>query len=419
MKVVIIGAPGGTTNLGVDALRYSLLAAVWDHDPSAQVVVADYGRGVRRSGDAFGGEQRHWAEVGMVSTRRWYRSESLVQQRVMAAAAPRLLPATRALADADVVLDVSGGDSFTDLYGENRFETVAAQKEIALEVDAPLALPPQTFGPFAHEESRRRAAEIVARVRTAWSRDAASHAVLLDLLGDRADERRHRRGVDVAFALGVVEPHADDDPGTRTWLAERDDGRPLAGINVSGLVRRDPGRFGIEIDYVEALARAVRALVERDADVLLVPHQTHRAGIDGPGDHSAATALHMRLGDLGDRVRLADYGSGDPRQAKWWISQCSWFTGPRMHATIAAISTGVPTLATAYSMKVAGVFDTAGIGDSVVDLRTMTNEDELVRAMVSSFEERDDVAASLARSMPDLRRRARDQMDEVIRLARG
>ena len=40
---------------------------------------------------------------------------------------------------------------------------------------------------------------------------------------------------------------------------------------------------------------------------------------------------------------------------KWVISQCSYFIGARTHATIAAYSTGVPTLVLGYSVKSEGI----------------------------------------------------------------
>ena len=43
------------------------------------------------------------------------------------------------------------------------------------------------------------------------------------------------------------------------------------------------------------------------------------------------------------------------QQLKWVISQCSFFIGARTHATIAAYSTGVPTLVLGYSVKSKGI----------------------------------------------------------------
>lgn len=42
-------------------------------------------------------------------------------------------------------------------------------------------------------------------------------------------------------------------------------------------------------------------------------------------------------------------------QYKWVIARCSVFAGARMHATIAAMSSTVPTLLLAYSAKARGI----------------------------------------------------------------
>jgi polysaccharide pyruvyl transferase WcaK-like protein len=40
---------------------------------------------------------------------------------------------------------------------------------------------------------------------------------------------------------------------------------------------------------------------------------------------------------------------------KWIIAQCSVFAGARTHSTIAALSSGVPTLSIGYSLKARGI----------------------------------------------------------------
>ena len=65
-------------------------------------------------------------------------------------------PVVRTVADSDLVLDVSGGDSFTDLYGAARFRQIIAPKQIALATGRPLVLLPQTYGPFSRATSRAK-----------------------------------------------------------------------------------------------------------------------------------------------------------------------------------------------------------------------------------------------------------------------
>ncbi len=51
-----------------------------------------------------------------------------------------------------------------------------------------------------------------------------------------------------------------------------------------------------------------------------------------------------------DRVGVVTRGLG-ARGSKYLISKCDYFAGARMHSTIAAFSSKVPTISLAYSIK--------------------------------------------------------------------
>jgi polysaccharide pyruvyl transferase WcaK-like protein len=102
-----------------------------------------------------------------------------------------------------------------------------------------------------------------------------------------------------------------------------------------------------------------------------------------------------------------------PGETKWLISQLDWFCGTRMHATIAALSSGVPVSAVAYSGKVQGVFETCGQGDAVADARTLDAPD-VVDVVWRSFTGRREAAARLALASAAVRSRAAGQMDAIV-----
>ena len=83
-----------------------------------------------------------------------------------------------------------------------------------------------------------------------------------------------------------------------------------------------------------------------------------------------------------------------------------------MHSTIAGLSSGVPTLALAYSMKTQGVFETCGQGEEVVDLRNRGNL-EFIERIKSSWQNRDTTRRALADAMPGVRAQAVRQMDAI------
>jgi polysaccharide pyruvyl transferase WcaK-like protein len=75
-----------------------------------------------------------------------------------------------------------------------------------------------------------------------------------------------------------------------------------------------------------------------------------------------------------------------PSEAKSYIAGMDFFMGARMHACIAAFSSGVPVIPMAYSRKFAGLFGTLGY-DHTVDCTAETNE-AILEKTFEGFENR-------------------------------
>ncbi len=417
-RVCLFGCALDTGNLGVSALGHSVLdAVVRTCGGNAQITLMDHSHG-HGPLDGFG---EGVVRCGCRHSRRFYRPETMQTVHVLSGlwrgggnyAAARLR-------EADAVLDISGGDSFTDLYGPHRFRSITLPKLMAQRLGKPLVLLPQTYGPFDSAEARRVASEIVRCAAIALARDQRSFRVLQDLLGDAFDPERHRCGVDVAFLLPFSEPDSSAVPSpAREWFAGRE--APVAGLNVSGLIYNDPRRaresFGFVADY-EALTRTLtQGLVERGARVLLVPHVVTPPG-HYESDIQAAERLAASLpAPARERVAIAP-AYVDPRHVKGLIGKCDWFCGTRMHATIAGLSQGVPTAAVAYSIKTLGVFETCGQGEHVADPRQADTE-AVVERLLASFDARDSARQSLAEHLPTVRETAVAQMRIVTDLVRS
>jgi polysaccharide pyruvyl transferase WcaK-like protein len=321
-------------------------------------------------------------------------------------------PAALRLLRARVILDISGGDSFTDLYGAKRFEAVAAPKQVAVEHRIPLILLPQTYGPFDTERSARRAAEIVRYARMAWARDDYSFDVLRELLGDAFDPSRHRSGVDMAFLLEAREP-AVALPKVIQSVFGPNSGNEVIGINVSGLIYLDHEkarrRYGLRADYRTVVTSLVRAVLEaRGARVVLIPHVVVPEG-RYESDVEACRLVREEVGD--DRVSVLP-ACYDQAEVKSIISRCDWFCGTRMHSTIAALSTGVPATVLAYSPKPFGVFESCDLGGHVVDLRALDTR-AVIDRLATEFANRKGTYTSLATALPGVLARAEEQLDAI------
>ena len=187
--------------------------------PDSRLLVFDNARGVRESLPLLESGvdysfSRIGAEVvsGTICPRTW-RPWSVFSS--LGALFGRLHPIVRVLDQCDAVLDVSGGDSFSDIYGSHRFWSVIRPKLIAKRRGIPLVLLPQTYGPFRGRQGRPLGQRSGLGATMAWARDRFSFDELKDLLGSDFDASRHREGVDMAFILGVVDPRRKLGPEIR------------------------------------------------------------------------------------------------------------------------------------------------------------------------------------------------------------
>jgi polysaccharide pyruvyl transferase WcaK-like protein len=83
-----------------------------------------------------------------------------------------------------------------------------------------------------------------------------------------------------------------------------------------------------------------------------------------------------------------------------------------MHACIAALSQGVPTLGLAYSDKFAGVFETVGLRSCVADLRTLRAEEIAVQAW-NAYRRRAETAQTLSDGVRQAKASVCTAMDDI------
>jgi colanic acid/amylovoran biosynthesis protein len=417
LRISLFGSPGAGLNLGVGALRESALVGLLERRPDATVTVFDDGWGVRPAELHVDGVSRSYQLCGVRNSRRVHKQESYAHMRLAA----RLGIRNRGLEVVDAssaVWDVSGGDSFTDMYGRQRFFTVTLPKELALSRGRRLVLLPQTYGPFNDSNLSERARSVLVRTEAAWARDVDSYDALQELLAADFDSERHRLGVDLAFGLPPAEPDPRTNDAFRHVL-DAADGAPVVGLNVSGLLLNDPAasdRYGLTIDYAALVESLAEMLLARGAVVVLVPHVLGFGTVDSDEDVTERLARRLRKTDE-RRVVIA------PRQLgaggrKWLIRQLDWFSGARMHSTIAGLSSGVPTAAVAYSGKVRGVFSSCRQESQVADGRTLTTEDAL-DLLIESFDRREQTRRELAAALPSVLDQARAQMDCIVEQSQG
>lgn len=302
----------------------------------------------------------------------------------------RSTPWIRAVEEAALVGDVRGGDSFSDIYGMKRFILGFLMAWTVVLVRGSMVQFPQTYGPYRRPLARWLARFLLRRSSVIIARDRESQKVAQELVGP---EQEVLLSPDVAFSLEVVRPERIElDPPIRERLTtvsqpdlESSPSEGIIGLNVNGLMfnggyTRD-NMFGLELDYRAFLPALVTALLrEHTGELWLVPH-TYAPPESVESDPEACRRVREVLPrELQGRVRIV-VGEYDAHEIKGVIGQCDFFIGSRMHACIAALSQGVPCVGVAYSMKFAGVFESAGRQEWVVDGRSVDTDAAVARVL--------------------------------------
>lgn len=131
-----------------------------------------------------------------------------------------------------------------------------------------------------------------------------------------------------------------------------------AAINLSPLMLRRSDR--LMDDFVET----ARFLLERADTLLLLPHVT----MPVDDDREALEQLVQQLSPEERRRICRVPDSSNAAQRKYLISRCELLVCCRTHASIAAYSTGVPTLVVGYSIKSQGIGRDLGMERWVIPL---------------------------------------------------
>lgn len=390
MDVAILGTPVSSENRGVRALAASLInlcATVAKGGESVLMVMHDSDEPVPFR---VGGRLRPVQVVNCRLSPRAHPRVHLVWI-VFAALLYRAIPLKglrkalslstswiATLEKADVVGDVRGGDSFSDLYGIRRFLYGFFMAWTVLLVKGTIVQFPQTFGPYQSRLSRVLSGFLLRRSSVIMARDETSRLIAQDLVAGRCDVWLVP---DVAFSLEAVPPERlEVDPPSGGAVPPGVIGLNVNGLMYNGGYSRD-NMFGLALDYKSFLPRLAEALLsEHPGELWLVPH-TYASPNNVESDPEACRQLRRALPEpLRRRVRIVT-GEYDQHELKWLIGRCDFFIGSRMHSCIAALSQGVPCVGVAYSRKFRGVFDTVGMGEWVVDGQTVVNQNAVSRIL--------------------------------------
>ena len=242
----------------------------------------------------------------------------------------------------DCVLAVGLGDSYSDIYGKSNFYILYDAIRFFERLGKPVFFMPQTIGPFSDKRLEKKAGKALRLAKGIFVRDKLSlnySKIICPQRGDIAES------VDMAFSLPYVK--RDFDHNTIN-----------VGLSISRLLWMNgytgKNEFGLKTEYKTIVRDIVSYLLERgDVTIHLTPHVI-MGSFQQMDDYSVSRDLLDEFSC--DRIKLSPYFYS-PIFAKNYISGMDVFIGSRMHACIAAFSSGVPTIPMSYSRKFEGLFN--------------------------------------------------------------
>lgn len=174
------------------------------------------------------------------------------------------------------------------------------------------------------------------------------------------------------------------------------------GLNISPMVISKEKHKGIVVNSVSKL---INQIIAEGRQVVLIPHVTDK--ISGSEDYRVMSEI---LGRVIHPERCCQIGySYSAEEYKYIISKCEMFIGARTHSTIAAYSTGVPTLVIGYSVKAKGIAtDLFGTEENyVLPVQSIATESDLINHYEFLKANKMNIRARLHKIMPAYIEKAR------------
>lgn len=295
------------------------------------------------------------------------------------------------------VLSMGEGDSLSDIYGKERFNYIDGQHKLARLFNKKHALLPQTIGPFTNTQIKKAAIKSIEKAQLVFARDLQSY----DFVKENTIQENVFEITDVAFFM----------PFKKQKFSEK---QIHVGLNISALLWNGGytrnNQFGLKTDYQELTKKIIDYFLSIPNVIIhIVPHVV-LANKDIENDYEVS--YHLVNEYANKRIVLAPFFL-TPILAKNYIAGLDFFAGARMHATIAAFSSGVPVFPLAYSRKFNGLFaDTLSyqyLGDMVKH-----DIDSILDRLKEAFENKNKLKSIIEKNMNSVIRDRKNLFGEKL-----
>jgi colanic acid/amylovoran biosynthesis protein len=325
--------------------------------------------------------------AGKRFTQKWWLAQA--QKRIGLSTNSHLMDLSEQIDGVCVALEV-GGDNYSLDYGKP--ESFMAMDRYLRKKGVPVILWGASVGPFdADPKFAPRIFDHLRQLEGVFVRESSSR----EYLQEHGVIDNVHLVADPAFLMQPVEPPAEKI------------GFPLPegaiGINLSPLVGRFRGQTPEDIDigqWLSVCTDIVREAATCGYPIVLIPHV--ESAWHGNDDYDFLNAISRSFADDASmQVGVLPLGL-NAAELKWVIARCQVFAGARTHATIASLSSQVPTLSIGYSLKAKGINkDVFGSLDYCMPVSELTPETFKLR-LQTVIARQEEIRKHLAARIPEI-----------------
>ncbi len=384
MKIIILGGHLSSVNRGVNALTMGTIKCIRRKYENATITLLINGKSAEFNCRDI--------SVENIRTRLLYLTYFLsVVYRLYPFLRKILMEKVRVfkIFKNSIIIDLSAGDSFTDLYGIRRVITYSLNKLIPINLGNKVVIFPQTIGPFDTLIGKYFAKRVLCEVNEIAVREPVSRERVFEIL---KRDNKIFDAVDMAFLMEPQKP-----------IQSINFPQSFIGINISGLLYNKKSSYKLfrkNIDYENLIIEVILMLLHKtEVPIVLIPHTYCWDNPILPDDLVAARKVHHRVCiNNSERVHILD-GNFSAEELKYVIGKSEFFIGSRMHSCIAALSMRVPTVSISYSYKFSGIMTTLNQENNVCDPKVHDNK-EILSKILHGYKNRKNIRKYLEKIIP-------------------
>jgi len=305
---------------------------------------------------------------------------------------------SKLLQEIDAVISI-GGDNYSLNYSFPGL--LIGENELAMRSGKPVILWAASVGPF---EAQADFIPLIKKHLSKMSLITVRETISLEYLNN-LEIKNVVLVTDPAFLLEEQETDTKD-----FWPKGSRNG--VVGLNLSPLIANYRPISETKEAMPREVANFMRKIVEEKGySVILIPHVVPLNGDCKNNDEYYMRSKILSLtGDLDGRVGIVP-NDIDACRLKYIIGKCDYFIGARTHSTIAALSSCVPTISIAYSIKAKGLNkDLFGHMDYVLDTPDIS-EKSLIQYFEKLVDDKDEVKATLMEKIPIWKENAKKSVE--------